>query len=159
MGKYNRTLEELRTQAVLHWPKHLLSDLAQVSPLHKLLATQDKFLGLLKIAGKHPMAWQELLPHSDLPGNLFLKHLMILADLGGEALNKLTPLEDYFPGRVMKFAWNETKQHYTFSTQGKTALIWIAVISLAFGFILSQGYNPTNGSEKAFRLDGLDSQK
>jgi hypothetical protein len=123
MKKFNRTLDELRGQAVLHWPKELLERLSEVSPLHKVLATQEKFLGLLKVADKSPTAWPEVLKHTELPGNIFLKHLMILADLGGEALNKLVPLDRYFADKKMVFHWQGKDYEYDFSgATGKTPL-------------------------------------
>ena len=50
----------------------------------------------------------------DIKGNLFLKHLMVLSDLGGEALNKLPPLKNYFKGGKMNYVWREKKYKYQF---------------------------------------------
>lgn len=123
MPKYTRDLAELRNHAILHWPKELLERLADQSPIHKILSTQDKFLGLLKVADKTPTAWLEVLQLTELPGNVFLKHLMILADLGGEALNKLTPLEHYFPNAQMEYHWRDKDYLHSFiGAAGETSL-------------------------------------
>ncbi len=56
-------------------------------------------------------------------GNYFLKHLMVSSDLGGEALNKLPPLSNYFDDGVMEFLWNGEIWCYEFAEiQGKCAL-------------------------------------
>lgn len=124
MGEYNRTLDELRAFAVLSWPRELLNQLAKTIPLYRLLSTQDKFLSLLKLnAEDDPFSWLELLSASGMEGNLFLKHLMLLSDLGGEALNKLTPLEKYFPDGVIAFNWQGKDYRYTMTKAlGKTSL-------------------------------------
>ena len=98
MSKYARTLAELKQRAVLFWPKELLAREAALSVLPLLLQTQEKFISILKLSGHGPEAWQPILAASadSLKGNLFLKHLMVLTDLGGEALNKLPPLNRYF---------------------------------------------------------------
>ena len=90
MGFYNRTLEELRRHAVLHWPDEILSSAEEASTLPLLLKTQDTFISILKVANKEPLSWRIAIDNSSqLSGSLFLKHLMVLSDLGGEALNKL----------------------------------------------------------------------
>ncbi len=98
MGLYNRTLDELRKNAVLHWPDEILSEAGEVGTLPLLLKTQDNFISILKVASKDPQSWKVAVDNSsELSGILFLKHLMILSDLGGEALNKLPPLSNYVP--------------------------------------------------------------
>ncbi len=106
MTTYKRTLNELRANAVLHWPKEILQAAGDASVLPLLLDTQDAFISLLKIANKTPLSWKPALSQTaTLSGPLFLKHLMVLADLGGEALNKLPPLSNYVPDGVLKFDW------------------------------------------------------
>ena len=115
MPSYNRTLPELRKKAVMHWPEEILASAGDVSILPLLLKTQDSFISILKIADKSPYAWGEALKqNSALSGPLFLKHLMILSDVGGEALNKLPPLSNYFPDGVLKFDWNGSISRYEF---------------------------------------------
>lgn len=107
MGLYNRTLDELRQHAVLHWPDEILSAAEDVGTLPLLLKTQDHFISILKVANKDPLSWQVAVNNSShLSGSLFLKHLMVLSDLGGEALNKLPPLNKYIPQGKLTFEWN-----------------------------------------------------
>ncbi|HEX4945170.1 MAG TPA: restriction endonuclease [Blastocatellia bacterium] len=115
MSKYARSLETLREKAVLFWPQEIIEKETSVSVLPLLLKTQDKFIGILNLADASPDAWKKLVDVSpEMKGNLFLKHLMVLSDLGGEALNKLPPLKNYFPNGQMTFFWRENKYEYQF---------------------------------------------
>jgi hypothetical protein len=134
MGKYNRTLEELRQKAVRFWPDELKERAAAESVLPVLLETQEKFLSLLKMADAHPEAWIEALPLSKLPGNSFLKHAMVLSDLGGEALNKIAPLEDYLNNGVLEYVW-----------QGDS-----------YAYHLSDGLRTKSLTNSALRVDGAN---
>ena len=88
MPKYNRTLTELKSKAVLHWPEQILHAAGDASVLPLLLKTQEAFISLLKVSNKNPFSWMETIQHNkSLSGPLFLKHLMVMTDLGGEALN------------------------------------------------------------------------
>lgn len=115
MGIYNRTLEELSHHAVRFWPEELTVLAADASVLPILLETQDKFLSVLKFADAHPVAWLEALALSSLSGNLFLKHLMVLSDLGGEALNKIKPLRKFFTDGNMNYTWQGRNFAYCFT--------------------------------------------
>lgn len=115
MAAYKRTLGELRTKAVLHWPEKILLAAGEVSVLPLLLQTQEAFISLLKVADKNPLSWKAALrENTALSGPLFLKHLMVLTDLGGEALNKLPPLSNYVPNGVLKFEWAGNPFEYQF---------------------------------------------
>jgi hypothetical protein len=115
MSKYARTLAELREKAVLFWPREILEREASASILPLLLKTQDKFISILNLSDSAPDSWKKLVDVSDeIKGNLFLKHLMVLSDLGGEALNKLPPLKNYFKGGKMAYVWREKKYKYRF---------------------------------------------
>lgn len=113
MGHYNRTLDELRKNAVLHWPDEILSAAEEVGTLPLLLKTQDNFISILKVASKDPHSWKVAVDNSSqLSGSLFLKHLMVLSDLGGEALNKLPPLSNYIPRGTLTFDWKGKPFNY-----------------------------------------------
>jgi hypothetical protein len=123
MSKYKRTLEQLREKAVLHWPDELLEKAGEASVLPLLLKTQEVFLAVLKASTASPTAWHNVINSSSLTGTLFLKHLMVLSDVGGESLNKLTPLSTYFPHKTMTFLWDGSEHEYEFRVIGnKTAL-------------------------------------
>jgi hypothetical protein len=87
------------------------------SIIPKLIETQDKFISLLNIADSNPFAWKQVLTCTQLSANLFLKHLMVLSDIGGEKLMRFkTELPNVFENTVMEFAWNETYFNYQFQT-------------------------------------------
>jgi hypothetical protein len=115
MVKYARTLAELKEKAVLFWPREILEREASVSILPLLLKTQEKFISILTLSDSAPDSWKKIVDVSDeIKGNLFLKHLMVLSDVGGEALNKLPPLKKYFKNGQMNYIWQEQKHKYQF---------------------------------------------
>jgi len=90
LGEYQRTFSELKEKAVLFWPKEILESEATISVLPMLLKTQDKFISMLNLSDSGPEAWLNFVDHvEEVKGNLFLKHLMVLTDLAGEALTIL----------------------------------------------------------------------
>ena len=86
---YRRTLNELETKAIKWWPKELEAEVAAQSAVQLLLATQDKFLSILKLSGDTPEQVFSVLEASGMPANLFLKHLVTLTDYGGESIQRL----------------------------------------------------------------------
>lgn len=114
MGKYARDLKELKKRAVLFWPKEILLREASASVLPLLLKTQDKFISVLNLADSAPDSWKNHIDSNEIKGNIFLKHLMVLSDLGGEALNKLPPLHKYFKKGKMYYVWRNNPCEYKF---------------------------------------------
>lgn len=113
--EYARNLTELYKYASLFWPKELIDKEAAASVLPLLLKTQDKFISLLNFADARPDAWKEALKASAMPSNLFLKHLMVLADFGGEKLKRIRPsLNKWYPEGIMKFFWKGEEHKYVF---------------------------------------------
>jgi hypothetical protein len=111
---YIQTVKQLERKAVRYWPKELLEKVASISPLSLLLETQDKFISLLTLSDSGPRAWKTILNASrGMNANLFLKHLMVLTDLGGEALNKYPPFNKYFKDGKMRFVWREKRCTYS----------------------------------------------
>jgi hypothetical protein len=119
---YKRTLTELQTNASYWWPRNLQETEADASIIPLLLKTQNAFVSLLKISGKSPLAIFDLLANTEIPGNLFLKHLIVLSDYGGEPLQRLnSTFDSVFPKnakgkRYLKFVWKETEHSYQFTT-------------------------------------------
>lgn len=87
--KFKKTLADLEKVAIKWWPKALEAEVAQSSVIPKLLETQEQFISILKLSGKSPEQIFAVLAASDLPANLFLKHLVVLADYGGELIKRL----------------------------------------------------------------------
>lgn len=122
MTKYNRSISELRTKAALWWPEELKNKntLANVLPL--LLKTQEDFLRLIVLSKNDPFQLFELIKVARYPSNLFLKQLAVLADYGGEPIQRLgRSFKEIFPkgsGEKDKyyfdFIWKEKKYRYEF---------------------------------------------
>ncbi len=123
MTRYARTPEELKCKASIYWPAELVLREANASIIPLLLETQDKFISLLDVADASPVAWKEALKLSNgLRANVFLKHLMVLADLGGENLKRLRPdLKNIFPDDIMTYIWQGKNYEYKFKTITKSA--------------------------------------
>lgn len=118
-SNFKRTIEELRKNAVFHWPDAIILKSLEGSTLPLLIETQDYFLSVLKVSTKSPTSWKDTLAEcAGLSGSLFLKHLMILSDLGGEALNKIPPITKYFPESQMNFEWFGKSYTYKFKEIG-----------------------------------------
>ncbi len=87
--KYKKTLNDLEKVAVKWWPKALEEGVASASVLPKLIETQEQFISVLKLSGNKPQQIFGVLQAGSLPANLFLKHLVVLADYGGELIKRL----------------------------------------------------------------------
>jgi hypothetical protein len=87
--KYKKSLNDLEKVAVKWWPKSLEEAVAKISVIPKLLETQSEFLSILNLSGKFPEQIFDVLNASGMPPNLFLKHLVVLADFGGEPIKRL----------------------------------------------------------------------
>lgn len=113
--KFKRNIGELRKYAVLHWPEEIIMAASKKSSLPLLLKTQKSFISILTAANASPNSWKFVLNENiNLTPKLFLKHLMVISDLGGEALNKIAPLSKYFSNNELKFLWGECEYVYKF---------------------------------------------
>ena len=119
--KYKKTLADLEKVAIKWWPKALEETVASASVLPKLLETQEHFISVLKLSGSKPEQIFEVLAASSLPANLFLKHLVVLADYGGELIKRLgKEFNHVFIDRtvqgaaVMNFVFQGKQQQYVF---------------------------------------------
>lgn len=74
-----------------------------------LLNTQESFISVLKLADASPDAWAEALGLSkDLYPNLFLKHLCVISDVGGESLKRYaTELPQLFNTDPLAYEFQE----------------------------------------------------
>ncbi|WP_180321286.1 restriction endonuclease [Mesobacillus jeotgali] len=124
MRDYQRSVDELQAVAANWWPQNLVSLESESSIIPLLVRTQDDFISILKLCGKsvhNPLKVFDLIQASDFPANLFLKHLIVLADFGGEKLQRLNKSFDgLFPkdqenGKYyLDFYMNETEHTYFF---------------------------------------------
>ncbi len=110
-----RTIEELHQSASLFWPKFLVQQQLEQSIIPVLIETQQQFLSILALELENPLDIFTTLEISKLSANLFLKHLLILADFGGEKLQRLNQEFDLlFPDGELEYIWNNTQFCYRF---------------------------------------------
>jgi len=113
---YTRTVEELHSVASLFWPEELSDKEAEMSVIPKLVETQEKFFAVLRSDVRSIEDFFEHVNSSDIPPNLFLKHLVILADFGGEQLQRINQeFNTFFPSGKLKYMWKGAEREYTFS--------------------------------------------
>ncbi len=99
----------------MFWPEDLSQKAAKLSVIPLLLNTQDQFLGILSIRVASLEKLFELIRIAELPANLFVKHLMILADFGGEILQRINDnFNALFPNKTLRFHWRDQLRTYRF---------------------------------------------
>ncbi len=114
---FNRKIDELETNAILWWPEHLNKANAAISVLPKLLQTQDYFLKIISLSKDSPYQVFDLLIASKFPANLFLKHLCVLADYGGEPIQRLgSQFASIFKEGSITFSWDANNYTYEFKS-------------------------------------------
>lgn len=112
---YQRTVIELRNEASMFWPSELSEEAAKISVIPILLKTQDEFTAILSVPVPSLQNLFKIVKASSFSGNLFLKHLVILADFGGEQLQRINNnFARLFPSGKIDYLWNNTSHSYTF---------------------------------------------
>jgi hypothetical protein len=112
---YQRTFEELEEVASKFWPAELSELEAKLSVIPLLLETQDHFISVISVKTPDLDRLFNILEASSLPANLFLKHLAILADFGGEPLQRVSrEFEMLFPEGKLNYYWQGKPHSYTF---------------------------------------------
>jgi hypothetical protein len=109
-----KTVEELKETAVIYWPPEIAKKEKNSSIIPMLIETQDSFISILHLASKDPYAWVQMLDLTEsLYPNLFLKHLCVLSDIGGESLQRFsTELPKEFKKEKFLFVFrNRVYQH------------------------------------------------
>ena len=89
MEKFIKTIEELEKVAIRWWPDSLKKETADISVIPLLLESQEDFIAILRLCTKNPLQVFDLLEAAKFPANLFLKHLVVLTDYGGETIRGL----------------------------------------------------------------------
>lgn len=127
--KFKKTLEDLEKVAIKWWPKELEEQVANASVIPKLLETQEQFISVLKLSGKTPEQIFSVIAASNLPPNLFLKHLVVLSDYGGELIKRLGkefkivfPLDTKTNKRFLEFPFEGKTYQYEFKALPVTGL-------------------------------------
>ncbi len=120
---YQRTFEELEQVAAKFWPAELSEREAKLSVVPLLLRTQDQFISILGIETRELDKLFEIVEASSLSANLFLKHLVILADFGGEMLQRVSrEFSLLFPEGKLNYYWLGKPQSYVFKALPDQAL-------------------------------------
>lgn len=106
--QYNRTNIELEAKACKWWPEYLVALEADASTIPMLLKSQDEFISILTLSNSNDLdSVFKVIVASNFPANLFLKHLMILADFGSEPLQRINrDFSNYFPNNKINFTVN-----------------------------------------------------
>ncbi len=114
--KYLRSIEELESRACNWWPVEVREEAIKLSILQYLLDTQEKFISILKLADKgKPEKIFELLEASSFDCHLFLKHLILLTDLGAEQLQRINKeFHKLFPDRKLTYRLDRKEVSYPF---------------------------------------------
>lgn len=114
--KYVRTMAELEKYACKWWPKEIREYADKLSILQILLDTQDKFISILKLANANDFnSIFDIIKASGFSIKCFLKHLMILTDVGAEPLQRLNAnFHELFPKGNMAFKVNNKESSYSF---------------------------------------------
>jgi hypothetical protein len=88
------------------WPREISEQEAELSIVPKLLESQDAFLSILGVPVPGIERVFDLIDASTLPANLFLKHLVVLADFGGEMLQRVNAqFASLFPDSALEYIW------------------------------------------------------
>jgi hypothetical protein len=118
-----RDILDLEAYAIKFWPVELAEKERELSVVPILIETQESFISFLDVAVKDPFAWKSTLEASGIMhANLFLKHLMVLSDIGGEYLkNFKKETAKVFPNGVMEFHWNGADYSYKFKSLDRGA--------------------------------------
>jgi hypothetical protein len=117
VSKYKRTFEELEAVASKFWPSELSEIEATLSIIPLLLKTQDQFISVIGAGAPTLERLFTIIEATDLSANLFVKHLVILADYGGEMLQRVSnEFHALFPTGELHYDWHNKQQTYTFKS-------------------------------------------
>lgn len=114
--KYIRTIQDLEKVGAKWWPEEVKKEAANNSMLQYLLDTQDKFISLLTLAEQsNEMQLFDLIEAARFPLHLFLKHLMILTDVGSEQLQRFNAsLAELCPDNILLYLIEGKEHSYSF---------------------------------------------
>lgn len=117
---YKRTREELEAVASMFWPPELSRSQADLSVIPHLLRTQDQFISILNVDFRDVQGLFSAIDASEMRANLFVKHLVILSDFGGEMLKRVSREHaTLFPGGSIAYYWHGEARRYAFRALGR----------------------------------------
>ncbi len=101
----------------MFWPSELSEKEAELSVIPELLKSQDQFISILSVQVDQVSSLFSIVDSAQMPGNLFLKHLVVLADFGGEMLQRVNnEFDKLFPNHVLDYFWDGTRTSYAFES-------------------------------------------
>lgn len=126
MSRYRRTVDELESVARKFWPPELITTELEASIIPRLLETQEQFLAILSVEVPNIENLFSIIESSTMPANLFVKHLVVLADFGGEMLKRIKrEFATLFPENRLDYVWpaaGDRVQSYRFAELPSTAV-------------------------------------
>ena len=114
--KYLRSIQDLEKVGAKWWPKEVMDEAMRISILQYLIASQEKFISILTLADKHqPSKLFGILDASEFPYQLFLKHLILLTDVGSEPLQRFnSAFAEIFPLGKLLYSIGDRSYEYEF---------------------------------------------
>ena len=114
--RFLRSVKDLEKVGCKWWPKEVRDEAQKVSILQYLLDTQERFISLLTLADRDkPEKTFALLEASGFEYHLFLKHLILLTDVGSEPIQRFNAaFKEIFPKGELEYVVNNKKKRYKF---------------------------------------------
>lgn len=114
--RYLRSIKDLEEVGSKWWPKEVREEAMKVSILQYLLDTQDDFISVLKLSDKNdPNVIFGIMDASKIEYHLFLKHLILLTDVGSEPIQRFNAsFKEIFPDGKMSYNVAGKKRNYEF---------------------------------------------
>jgi len=117
---YAKTFEQLEAVASKFWPAELSEIESKLSVIPLMLQTQDQFINIISVETPSLEKLFMVIESASLPANQFLKHLVILADFGGEMLQRVSAeFDTLFPLGELHYFWSGEQRIYKFSALPK----------------------------------------
>lgn len=116
--KYIRTMNQLEKYACKWWPKEIREYAERYSILQTLLDTQERFISILNLANKQDSkSIFRIMEASEFQMKCFLKHLMVLTDVGSEPLQRMNKhFDELFPKGKLIYQIGNKIHTYTFQS-------------------------------------------
>ncbi|MEC4986455.1 MAG: restriction endonuclease, partial [Oscillatoria sp. PMC 1076.18] len=113
--KYRRNVKDLRKVASMFWPSDLSQKEAELSIVPKLLETQEQFITILSLDVPNLDNLFQVIDSATMSASMFLKHLMVLADVGAEKLDRWnSQFLRLFPSKTLEYLWKTQESQYLF---------------------------------------------